>query len=337
MLPNGLLLAVLILTINVSIILCGVCPTDNSFVKLIQPCFCRDDTISCGGTDQIDLKAIFQNISKNIKSANDKHFYTFYLNNTKITELVQDVFADISFQVIDIETDNLSRIHSKAFTASNLHTVYFKIIDRSFGSDTKDHNIFEALSQMINLETVYLSGTKIRDIPAKAFHSGDGTKVMPNKLKELYIVGGINSIGDYAFSQLNNLLVIDLAPNGISHISEHAFDFVGKSDKLLYIKLYNNPLNTSSFDLGAFSRAQRPLRIDLRSNRKLTYLDEKVFAPLLSKTQTILEIEYIPFVCDCKMQWVIIEKAHIEDKVRFGKCSDGTPLFDLKLSHFENC
>jgi len=184
---------------------------------------------------------------------------------------------------------------------------------------------------MINLEVVYLSNTKIGAIPEKAFHS------VPNKLKELYIIGGINKIGDYAFSQLNDILVIDLAPNGISHISEHAFDFVGKSDKLLYIKLYNNPLNGTSFDLGAFSRAQRPLRIDFRSDKKLTYLDEKVFAPLLSKTQTIVEVENIPFVCDCKLQWIIKEKAQFEDKIHFGQCSDGTPLFDLKLSHFQNC
>lgn len=328
---------VLILILNINTILCGKCPADESFVKLIEPCFCRDDTISCGGTGQIDLKGIFQNISKSIKSESDKHFYTFYLSNPHISELVEDVFVDISFRVIDIETKNVSRIHSNAFTASNSFTKLFKVFDNTLESDTKNHNIFDVFSKMINLETIFLSYTKINAIPEKAFHSGNGTTVMPNKLKELYIFGQIKSVGDYAFSQLNNILVIDLSPNGITHISEHAFDFIGKSDQLLYVKLFNNPLNGSSFDLGAFSRAQRPLRIDFRSDKKLTSLDEKVFAPLLSKTPTIVEVENIPFNCDCKLQWIIKDKAIFEDKIHFGACSDGTPLFDLKLSHFENC
>jgi hypothetical protein len=53
--------------------------------------------------------------------------------------------------------------------------------------------------------------------------------------------------------------------------------------------------------------------------------------------KTIIEVENIPFICDYKMHWILKNKKVFEDKIHFGKCSDGTLLFHLELSHFEKC
>jgi hypothetical protein len=90
----------------------------------MNSCFCNTTTIICGGNQIINLKKIFQEISLNLESENDKHFEAFILNNTAITELEDNTFHDITFKSILINNAiNLKRISANAFSVLNCETI----------------------------------------------------------------------------------------------------------------------------------------------------------------------------------------------------------------------
>jgi hypothetical protein len=70
---------------------------------MIKPCICVKDkiypnvvNISCGGNENINLKRIFNELSINLEDGK-KTFSSFYLNNTAISEITENVFEDITF------------------------------------------------------------------------------------------------------------------------------------------------------------------------------------------------------------------------------------------------
>ena len=92
-----------------------VCPD----ISLLKPCSCKDDNISCGGNEDIDLVKIFQTLSKKL-TKDEKHFKEFYLNNTFITELKENTFSDITFKTITIIfCSNLNTINTNAFNTTD--------------------------------------------------------------------------------------------------------------------------------------------------------------------------------------------------------------------------
>ncbi len=152
---------------------------------------------------------------------------------------------------------------------------------------------------------------------------------MPSELKELYIFGHIKSFGDYPFYQLNNLLVINLSPNSITHMNEFLPLILLENLINSYtLNSNNNPLNGQSFDLKAFSRTHFILTFEVIQSLHFWI---KKFCSTSNENKTIIEVENIPFI------WILKNKKVFEDKIHFGKCSDGTLLFDLQLSHFEKC
>ena len=96
----------------------SVCP-DSS---LLKPCSCKDDNISCGCIEDIDLVNIFQTLSEKLPK-DKKHFKEFYLNNTFIIELKENTFSDITFEAITIIfCSNLNTINTNAFNTTDLVT-----------------------------------------------------------------------------------------------------------------------------------------------------------------------------------------------------------------------
>ncbi|CAG2167531.1 unnamed protein product, partial [Oppiella nova] len=97
-----------------------VCPDSEQ----IQPCVCQrsDDyegnEIICGGDSSLDLKAIFSAIGAN-RTADQKIFRRFILNNTAIAVLPESAFEDIVFnEFVITNCQNLSQIHRDTFTST---------------------------------------------------------------------------------------------------------------------------------------------------------------------------------------------------------------------------
>jgi hypothetical protein len=217
----------------------GTCPQ----TEVIKPCTCNDDIISCGGDNSYNLKHIFQSIS-NHSDESGKHFRRFHLNNNATTELVEDVFTDITFDEIMIESaHNLTKIHSHAFTSTNLYTKYFFVYKVPLLSISPDYSIYTALSSMVNIEKIEMRYTDINTVQSNAFNSFG----IQNKLKSIWIHNSnVQTIGNNAFYDLDNLEEIFLIYNDISSIASNAFHFRHSSNKTLKIYLNNNKLNTMS-------------------------------------------------------------------------------------------
>ncbi len=75
-----------------------MCPS----LELLYPYICDENAITCGGTDDLNLKHVFENIDRNFRE-NEKHFKLFYLNNTAITEIEESTFFEITFDEISID------------------------------------------------------------------------------------------------------------------------------------------------------------------------------------------------------------------------------------------
>src|ERR1700761_6774086 len=101
----------------------SVCPDSN----LLKPCSCIDDSINCGGNGDIDLVKVFQTLEKNLTKI-EKHFKKFVFYNTFITELKENTFSDITFDMIQIiGCDNLKTIHKNTFNTTDSVTTHINI------------------------------------------------------------------------------------------------------------------------------------------------------------------------------------------------------------------
>ena len=150
----------------------------------------------------------------------------------------------------------------------------------------------------------------------------------------------IESIGNNAFYELNNLEHLRLYSQSLSHIPSNAFAFRNSSNVKLIIFLNYNDLISSSFSIGAFTNAKRPLGLFLDRN-KITYFDENIFSPFLSLSpQNSMDLQNNPINCsDCRNYWMIKEKRNIESKVSNAQCGggEGKSIFDPRVIDFVHC
>jgi hypothetical protein len=65
----------------------------------------------------------------------------------------------------------------------------------------------------------------------------------------------------------------------IDYIPKNAFDFHKETNDALFFNLLANNLNDTSIEILAFTNSKRPLRIEFTN--RFTYLDEKIFGPIL--------------------------------------------------------
>jgi len=173
-------------------------------------------------------------------------------------------------------------------------------------------------------------------MPSHAFKDVNGFQ---DKLKTLNFRGNkIKSVENNAFYYLNSLGRLDLANNSINHIEVHAFDFNNSSKEELYIPLYENKLNDTSIEIGAFTNSKRQLLLDVRWN-ELTFLNERIFDPILRiNNRNRLVVTGNNFTCDCRMFWLFKKRTSIQKQfIREFNCKDGKDFWSLTDSDFKNC
>ena len=331
-------------------VFCAKCPPKD----VLEPCWCRNEVvIICNGTHDIDLKNVFRNVSEAVKTSADKQYNTLIINNTAITEIVNKTFFDVTFKRIEIYAKSLRRIHDNAFADYNTDTIeeFHVFGDSNLGGDEYSDEVFTALSSLVNLRTVSFEETHLNRIQTRAFKLRTGAQ---NKLTGLDFgtTGGgdktndilIKSVGNYSFYYLKSLQSINLQNHRISRIGIHAFDIWKPSTMRMRISLINNTIDDKSIEIGAFSNAKRPLFIEL-GNNKLTYIEERIFGPVLRlSNQTTIYFDGNPFVCDCKMNWLRMEREFYENQIKYIVCLNykseaGTPtnFWDLSEKNFKEC
>lgn len=310
----------------------GECPKP----ELLKPCICDEDVISCGGRETIPLKTIFHGLSPKLENSK-KHFKQFYLNNTEINELPENTFEDITFEEIRIENAlNLSSIHTKAFTANNLLLKTLTVSNTSLKNSPPDHNIFSAISQMVNIQTVVIKYSLIDEIPDNAFQSLNGTDI---KFKFIDLsFNFIAKLGNNAFKNLPWLSDLQLENNEFDHISENAFN-IGKPDSgIFHLSLHDCKLNSSSFEKGAFNNFNRStfLHFDIMGGKSnnITYLDRHIFEEFLKKDKRN-QIELNTIDCnDCRSFW-LVEYGENNTQINSMECSTSKLISDK--SNFPDC
>ncbi len=317
----------------------GKCPAAD----LIKPCTCDTDFIFCGGNIPIDLKNLFHNLSTTL-GKDKKNFKAFFLNNTTIEELPENTFGDIIFDSINNwNAPNLSLIHTNAFNELDYE---LNINNTTLKNFPPNHDLFHAISSLININVVYLINNMIEEIPDYAFKPINGSQ---NNISSLYISdNNIKRIGNFAFKDLNHLNILSIGSNNMTKkqiyvsITKNIFSFEESSDSLLTLDFGDLSLNGNSFESGAFSNLKRPAAIDMRPtgknvNRteKVTYLDQHVFEEFFNKDHRN-EVKLLTIDCkDCRSYW-LIKNDKYQSQTMSMRCSDGT-ILDKFFKVFPNC
>jgi hypothetical protein len=281
---------------------CEECPKP----ELLKPCTCDKDVISCGGDETLHLKTIFQRLDFELEDGK-KHFNKFYLNNTAISELPENTFGDITFDIIEINAKNLSLISTFAFTAVNFRLKEFYCHSTPLRNNPPNYDIFTSLSLMVGIECIWISVTQIHEIPKNAFRP--------------------------LLGQQKNVTILGFFGNNINHIPNNTFNYLRKSDKHLSINLNENPLNSSSFEVGAFNNLNRPTSIWLPGNQ-IKYLEQTIFEPFFNDNdKNIIQIDNLDCE-DCRSYW-LFKNGKYSHQLAEIKCSNNKIFSDN--DNFKKC
>jgi len=109
----------------------NICPPN---LDVFKPCECFWDpfeapyrTMKCNGSQPLDLKAIFQKLSHELKP-DQNDYLEFLLFETEVNELPANVFGNITFKKFDFRRNSkLDKIHKLAFNGlqKSLYKVSF--------------------------------------------------------------------------------------------------------------------------------------------------------------------------------------------------------------------
>ncbi len=201
--------------------------------EVLNPCKCLDIGIICKGNEILNLKQVFQTLSR-VMAKNEKHFKGFELMQTNLEELEENTFYDITFDEIMISFNkHLRHINTKAFGVTSNMTTKLVVFETPVENSAPNHDFFQALNTMRSLKEINFKDLNITEIPANAFRPAVG---FLNNLTSLSMKGFKKLRSDLLF-ELNNLEVIDLTNGEFKTIPTNAFRFKTPSNKTLRIGL----------------------------------------------------------------------------------------------------
>ncbi|CAG2176110.1 unnamed protein product [Oppiella nova] len=215
------LLIVTLLTLFGGIIANYVCPPN---LDIFLPCECRVDpgilplyrSIECKGDQPINLTALFQRLSHELK-ADEKDYLYFMLFNKAVDVLPANVFADITFQHVELDGKNLTKVHRLALngtqdTLKSLENLNLPLVDGN-----GDWDVFKAINLAHNLSDVTLLYTNLTKIPDNALQSHPSLERI-----EILMSPSLTSIGRNAFKNLTKVEFISIEAH-VKDIGDEAF------------------------------------------------------------------------------------------------------------------
>ena len=226
-------------------------------------CQVDDDSVKC--TEALDLKREFAKLSQETHTKNFERLELY----SPINELPENVFLDIKFKQITIyNSNNLNRIHTKSFIHTEFDIKNF-ICYQNFVSllrnEPPEHDLYEAVSSLVNLETIYLSLAthEEHEIPDWAFRPVHGLQKRLGFV-EWYGYYTITRIGRNIVFVLPNVRNIVFKYTIVQHISADAFMLPDNNrDQELNIIFLNTSLTDKSFEPGVFTNCFRKVKLDL--------------------------------------------------------------------------
>ncbi|CAG2165346.1 unnamed protein product [Oppiella nova] len=274
------LLIVTLLTIFGGILADYKCPPNPD---IFLPCECIVDpdilplyrSIYCKGDQLINLTALFQRLSHELK-VDEKDYLYFTLSNKAVDVLPANVFADITFQHVQLEGKNLTKVHRLALngtqnTLKSLRT-HSPLIDGD-----EDWDLFKAINLAPNLNFVEILFDNLTKIPDNALQSH------PN-LQRIDIAWSwsLTSIGRNAFKNLTKVESISIE-GWVKDIGDEAFAVSHVStDKRLWLSLLGNHLNNHNLRKEVFSGINRPVDLYIIENR-LKFISESTYEAFLQQ------------------------------------------------------
>jgi len=314
----------------------GKCPKP----EVLSPCKCITHetifTISCDTNETVDIKKILTKASEDQDVVNTV-FDLLDLSFPNITEFPEGATGKLRFKHVNIyeNVKSLQRIHSKAFASSQDTMVDFTVEAENIKNGPAPYSLVDLINSFPNL--VFLTVHSLIDTIQ------DGS-LSVNLTYLSYLFLRVNAIKGSPFAKLTSLLVINLKDGSLNHIPSNAFKIGHKeanNGKGLKILFFGNPLNGSSFELGAFTHPslnKRKISVSFWNNN-ITFLNETVFLPFLQNENNTITITHNPLDCDdCRTAWICNKlSAKIRNKLdQFVQCKDGHSLFDCE-KNFEKC
>ncbi|CAG2176829.1 unnamed protein product, partial [Oppiella nova] len=214
------LLIVTLLTLFGGIIADYKCPPNPD---IFLPCECLVDpgilpfyrSIYCKGDQPINLTALFQRLSHELK-ADEKDYLFFMQFNDAVDVLPANVFADITFQNVELDGKKLTKVHRLALngtqdTLKNLYT-HSPLVDGD-----GDWDVFKAINLAANLYYINLAYTNLTKIPDNALQSHPSLQRI-----DIALSPSLTSIGSNAFKNLTKVESIRIE-GYVKDIGDEAF------------------------------------------------------------------------------------------------------------------
>jgi hypothetical protein len=316
----------------------GKCPKP----EVLSPCSCYSViinklAITCNTDETVDIKKILTKVSEDPDAVNTV-FDHLFLERANITEFPEGATGKLKFKSLIIGSDvkSLQRIHSKAFASSQDTMVYFNVFTTSVTNGPAPYSLVDLINSFPKLNSLHLN--PLIDTIQDGSLSINLTNLIDIDLR-------VNAIKGSPFANLISLEVIALTGESLNHIPFNSFKIEHKeanNGKPLYIFLNQNPLNGSSFELGAFTHPslnKRNISLQLVSNN-ITFLNETVFLPFLQNENNKFEVILDnPLDCDdCRTAWICKKlsantRSKLDNNVQ---CKGGHRLGDCD-ANFKKC
>jgi hypothetical protein len=193
---------------------------------------------------------------------------------------------------------------------------------------------------MTNLIYLSISLTNIHELPPNTLNNTNLCSL---------IIFDLNIINNYSYNLLKNFgennnsikcdRKIELSGN-FNFIPSHAFVIESHNEDVdLSITFGYSKINGSSFELGAFINAGRTLHLSFEGTFELTYLDEKIFKPLLDAyPKSTISLEDCLLDCgNCNFLWIFETKNITLQQITGTNCYNGKSLENLTIDDFKYC
>ncbi|CAG0900556.1 unnamed protein product [Darwinula stevensoni] len=268
----------------------------------------------------------------------------FFLSlNTKLKDLPDGAFGNISFASMYLTLTNLETIAPSALLPSRDRLAHLAIVHSSL-----EEFPFELLPRMPRLQILHLSHNLLTSVPPLQSQSLQELNLLNNHILKVEETGwatpnlkvldiGKNPLSRFPSGILNGLEKLEEFScsecNLGSTLSRGLLDF--RSRALRVVHLDGN--NISRLEPGAITGLQPNTSVYLRGMENLA-LSEDSFRPMLevlTQGDGVLILGRKLFGCDCDVAWLVADRTFLRSID--GGCSSGTELKDLESDSMKNC
>ncbi|XP_045601374.2 oplophorus-luciferin 2-monooxygenase non-catalytic subunit [Procambarus clarkii] len=306
------------------------CPDDDE----ISPCTCTYNItidLRCSNlTSEEELASAFQ-ASFPINRVN-----SFVLEYSNISVLSDDVFGDLAFGSVRLDSNNLTTVGSDVFKNSYNFMEEFYMYEED--SDVMYDWPLGNIESFIKMKTIDVSGPydTVSVLTSKTLTSATLSLYYLTSLAEDMFSGAPNlvnigltntplkTIPGNIFLALKYLENVEISDANIETLAESSFAF--DAENLTYVGLSGNNIKTIS--VGAFSGIYEEVQVNL-SNNLLTTVDKDVYYPVIEElTDGFFDLSDNPLSCGCDLFWLASLPEEERNRTRgvVSSCNIGTNI-----------